>query len=170
MKTILYMAITANGLIARENGQTDFVSQNEWKNFSKAVKKSGNIVIRSRTFEVMQKEKEFSRLGKITVVVVSKKTKKTLLPNLFFVRSPKEALHLLKKMKFEIAMVAGGGALNASFLKQGLLDELFLDVMPSVLGFGIPLFRLGKSGVKLKLLEVKRLAKNEVQLHYKVVR
>jgi dihydrofolate reductase len=33
MKTILYMAITANGMIAKLDGSTDFTSQEDWAGF-----------------------------------------------------------------------------------------------------------------------------------------
>ena len=63
-------------------------------------------------------------------------------------------------------MVAGG-ALATSFLKENLVNEIYLNVEP--LGKGIPLFSNENFEKKLKLLQVKRFSKDEVRLHYKIL-
>ncbi len=45
MKVILYMAVTPNGMIAKKNDDTSWVSEIEWKNFSSMIKKYGNMII-----------------------------------------------------------------------------------------------------------------------------
>ena len=62
----------------------------------------------------------------------------------------KEALKLLSD--FEQVVVAGGGALNASFVEENLVDEIYLDIEPIILGKGITLFRDKDFERKLKLL------------------
>ncbi len=64
--------------------------------------------------------------------------------------SPKEALKLLKD--FKEVIVAGGGALNASFTEENLIDEIFIDIEPIILGKGILLFRDKDFEKNLKLL------------------
>jgi len=54
MKIILYMAITINGFIAKENDDTSFVSEIEWRSFRKMIKNVGNMIIGSRTYEIMR--------------------------------------------------------------------------------------------------------------------
>ena len=71
MNVILYMAMTLNGFIARTNGETDFVSEEEWKLYSEMVKKAGNIVIGRKTYDVMLENKEFEKLGNPRVVVIT---------------------------------------------------------------------------------------------------
>lgn len=53
MKTILYMSITANGMIAKDDDSTSWVSPTEWKSFSSMIQKTGNMIIGRRTYEVM---------------------------------------------------------------------------------------------------------------------
>lgn len=60
--------------------------------------------------------------------------------------------------------------MNASFIAAGLIDEIFLDVEPHLFGKGIKLFEGKNFEAKLKLLGVKKISKNEVQLHYKVLK
>ncbi len=63
MKIILYMAVTANGYIARDNGEVDWATETEWANFSAMIKKNGNMIIGRKTYEVMLKNDEFNRSG-----------------------------------------------------------------------------------------------------------
>ncbi|HIH21916.1 MAG: dihydrofolate reductase [Candidatus Diapherotrites archaeon] len=170
MKAILYMAPTLNGFIAKLGDDTGFVSKNSWKSYRQMIKKAKCMIVGSRTYKIMIEAEDLKGLEKTVVVAVSKKPFKALPKNHFVAKSPKQALQILKRQGFKSALVAGGGALNASFLKEGLIDEIFLDVEPLVLGNGIRLFAEGNFEAKLKLAGVKKLSRNEVQLHYKVLK
>lgn len=89
---------------------------------------------------------------------------------LFTDNKPKEIIEMLGKKGFKKVVVAGGSILNNSFMKDGLIDELFLDVEPMVFGQGIPLFSPSDFEFKLELLGVKNLSKETIQLHYEVVK
>ena len=169
MKIILYMAPTANGMIAKENDDTSFVSKTEWKEFCRMVKKVGNLVIGRRTYEIMWKNGESARIGKAKVLVISRKTRK--LGNVTGVTcfdSPQKAINFLNKQGFKEAIVAGGGKLNSAFMKAGLVDEIYLDIEPIVFGRGIKLFADENFEARLQLVGIKKLSPSEVQLHYKV--
>ena len=84
------------------------------------------------------------------------------------IQSPQEALQILQNQKFKTVLICGGGKLNSSFMKEKLIDEIYLDIEPVFLGTGIKLFTDAEFETKLKLIDVKRLSKDEVQLHYKV--
>ena len=64
----------------------------------------------------------------------------------------------------------GGGTLNTSFMAENLIDEIYLDVEPIVFGKGIRLFKENDFEAKLKLLEIKKLSNDEIQLHYQVLK
>ncbi len=166
MKVILYMAQTINGYIARENNETPW-SEEEWLNFFKLVKKTKNIVIGKNTYEIMKANDEFSKIGNPFTVVVSKED---FAPNSNFaiVKSPKEAIKLLKEKGFTKVLVGGGGKLNSSFLKENLIDEIYLDIEPSIFGKGIKIFAEADFEARLELIGTKKLSKNEIQLHYKI--
>lgn len=67
-------------------------------------------------------------------------------------------------------MVCGGGKLNAAFMKENLIDEIYLDVEPVVHGKGIRLFADADFEAKLKLLGTNKFSKNEIQMHYRVIK
>lgn len=170
MKTILFMAATPNGIIAKENDDASFVSKADWKRFKAAVKKIGCAIYGRRTFEAIIRDGEFP-LDCLNVIMTSKQTENKWRGRAIFTnKSPKEVLQMLKQKSFKTAVLAGGGHLNASFMKENLIDEIFVDVEPTILGRGINLFEGADFEAKLKLLAVKKLSASEVQLHYKVLK
>ena len=162
------MAISANGYIARENDDTDWISGEEWNSYSKAARKSGCLVVGHRTYDILTKQPEYEELEKVKIVVVSNKNFKTLVPNHLIAKNPEEALNLLTD--FKEVLVAGGGILNSSFMKENLIDEIYLDVEPLILGKGIHMFEDADFEAKLVFVGTKKLSDNEVQLHYKVIK
>jgi dihydrofolate reductase len=59
-----------------------------------------------------------------------------------------------------------GGALIRSFLCEGLVSELTVNVVPLVLGAGRPLFASGLPELPLRLREAKSFSSGLVQLRY----
>jgi len=162
------MAISANGIIAKNDDDTGWISKEEWNSYSAAVRAAGCLIVGRRTYNILTKQPEFSELKDVKLVVVSHEDFKTLAPNHLVAHSPKDALALLKD--FKEVIVAGGGILNASFLAENLVDEIYLDVEPIVLGDGIPVFKNKDFERKLKFIGYKQITENEIQLHYRVIR
>lgn len=169
MKVILYMAISANGMIARKNDKTDW-SVDESNAYREKVKECGNLVIGRRTYELMQedenKDADTDVLGNPVVIVLTGNSTFKDKKKAKFVKTPKEAIDFLEQKGFETAMVAGGSKVDTAFLKEGLVDEIYLDIEPLIFGKGIPLFIPADFEYRLKLLEVKKLSDQTIQLHY----
>lgn len=166
MKIILYMAMTINGMIAKENDETPW-GQEVWDSYYKIAKKLNVIILGRKTFEIMKEVNEFEKIGNpFTVVLTSKKM--PVEKNTVFVSSPKEAIQILRDKKFSEVLLAGGGNANGAFMKEGLIDELYLDIEPQIFGKGIPLFGSHTFEARLQLVEAKAISKNVIQLHYTV--
>ena len=153
MKVILYMAMTPNGMIATEDDDTSWVSENEWKSFSGMIKRYGNMVIGRRTYEIMLRNGDFNKSdlnGIKTVVLTSRSIRTHDLKSVHTAKSPREALNILKEFKI-------------------LMDEIYLDIEPIAFGKGVRLFSEANFSTKLKLVGTRKLSKNEIQLHYKVI-
>lgn len=169
MKVILYMAMSANGYIARENDETPW-SDVVWNGYYEFIKERGNITLGKRTYELMKEVNEFEKLGHPTTVVVSNASGNKNGKTVTFVSSPQEALEVMKKKGVSEMVVGGGSTLNAGFLKEGLLDEIYLDIDPWLFGKGIKLFAETDTEAKLRLLEVNKLSENTIRLHYEVLK
>ncbi len=68
MKVILYLAITANGYIAGEHDEVEWVSEASWNSYLYIVKKIGCVIIGRRTYDLM-KEDEF--MDGVTYIVIT---------------------------------------------------------------------------------------------------
>ncbi len=176
MKVIVYMAVTANGLIATEKDDVWFVSRASWRSFNRMSARAGNLIMGRRTLDASVRDGtepyvsdgSFPYPGRLNVIVSRRRRRNRWGKDVVFARSPRAALAELRKRRFRTAFVAGGGGVNASFLQAGFVDELFLDVEAAVLGKGVPLFAEHVRETRLRLIGVKRLARGTVQLHYRV--
>lgn len=166
---ILYMAMTANGFIATNDDDTPW-SDAVWNGYYELVKKYGNIVVGKRTYEFMQESDEFKKLGFPETVVVSTSSPQEQ-GKVNFVDSPRKSVEVLEQKGFQEIIVGGGSATNASFLKDGLIDEIVLDIDPLLFGTGIPLFAPAEiPTVRLEVKEVSQLSKNTLRVIYKVLK
>ena len=58
--------------------------------------------------------------------------------------------------------------MNTAFARAGLIDQVIINVESVVVGRGIPLFAPEGFDLRLKLIEMKRMREEIVQLHYEV--
>ena len=111
----------------------------------------------------------FNKLQDTLVIVVTSKTDGKNDTILNFVHNPKEAIDLLEQKGYQVALIAGGRELNSSMIKEGLIDELYLDVEPQIFSKGISIFSNDISDKELKLLGSKMIGTDTIQLHYAVI-
>lgn len=168
MKVILGpVAISVDGFIAKKDDDTSWISKEEWDGFGAMVRKAGNLIVGHRTYDILTKQADFQQIKDIELVAVARQKFSLVDPRHKIAHSPNEAIELLKE--FNEVIVCGGSTLNASFLAENLVDEIYLDIEPILIGQGIPLFQ-GKDFTRnLKLLGQKMISENEIQLHYQVL-
>lgn len=163
------MAMTVNGYIAKEDDTTPW-SDTIWNAYYDFIKQRGNIVLGRRTYEMMKEINEFEKLGFPTTAVISNQANNQNQKGVILVPSPGKAIEAIRQNGFEEMVVGGGSQTNTIFMKNGLIDEIYLDLEPLLFGKGIKLFAdIGKE-VKLQLLEMTKLSENIIRLHYKVLK
>lgn len=75
----------------------------------------------------------------------------------------------VKELKNEAGgdiMAYGGGEFVSSLIKEGLIDEFYLFVNPTLLGKGMPIFSQLEAPQKLKLVEARPFACGITVMHY----
>ena len=171
MKTILYMGISANGYIAKTDGNSEWTSEEDLKGFYEQSKKAGNIIMGKNTYLAALQYGYFPFPDSLNVVVSHKQIENKWGDNVIIMdKPPKEILAMLEQKGFTAAFLAGGGQLNASFVKEGLIDEMYLDIEPLILGQGIKIFADADFEFWMELIDFKKLNINTIQLHYKVIK
>jgi len=165
MKVVMYISQTINGFIAKENDETPW-SEEVWKSYYAFAKKFKAIILGKKTYEIMKDAKEFEKIGNPLVIVLSNKKQSS--DDAIFVNSPKDAISFLNKKGFTEVILGGGARANTSFLKENLIDEIYLDIESKIFGSGISLFTKSTFEINLQLVSAKKISDNLVQLHYKI--
>jgi dihydrofolate reductase len=173
MKTILYMTLTANGYFAQAD-KTHAIPKEILGDLSKSVGITGNIINGRRTYlmgrqsyDLLRRQAAQKNLA-IEVVIVSDVPLED--KGICVVGSPQEALEHLDQKGLGTALVAGGGQLDSAFLSQGLVDEIYLNILPTMANNGGVLATTGGLEADLLLLGTTKLSDNILQLHYRVAR
>jgi len=171
MKTILYMGISANGYIAKADGNSEWTSNENLKGFYEQSKKARNIIMGKNTYLIALQYGYFPFPDSLNIIVSNQKIENKWGDDVIVTNdSPNEILSMLKQKGFTTAFLAGGGQLNTSFAKKGLIDEIYLDVEPMILGQGIKIFADADFEFLLELINFKKLNPNTIQLHYRVIK
>ena len=84
--------------------------------------------------------------------------------------SPAAFLRKIRRKAGKHIFLMGGGELGRSFLEADLVDELFLGIVPILLGEGISGFPARFPQRDWKLIENKTYGKNDVALRYARIR
>ena len=168
MKVVLYMAVSLNGMIAKTDDNTSWITQEEWNSYSSVVKNAGALIVGRRTYGILTKQPEFAELKDVKLIVVSRGNPELVDKSHLIAESPEKALSLLEG--FDEVILAGGGILNNSFVEKDLVDEIYLDIEPIIITKGIPLFQGKEIEKRLKLISQKKISENEIQLHYKIIK
>jgi len=169
MKIVQSNAISLNGLLAREDGQEDWLPTEGWDEFVADVSKYHNFIMGRETYELVMKlypDHNFDDVEAPYKVIVTSQTNFDCPTGYTVVHTPEEAKKLLETNDIEIGLLVGGGKLNSSFYKKGLVDETWLTINPIILGTGRPFIGKNDIEVRLELTDVIKLSKDRVQLRY----
>lgn len=174
-KVVLYIAISLDGFIARENDDVSWLNSYQvgdedygYKEFMDTV---GSAIMGSRTY--LQALEHPERLLKdVKTYVISHRQPQTASGgNVEYFSGPlNELIFKIRKESSKDIFVVGGGQVVSSFLSQGLLDELRIFVVPILLKQGISLYTGLTREVKLKLERVVPYKTGIVELRYSLVK
>lgn len=174
-KVVLYIAMSLDGYIAREDDSVDWLNDvkgdggdNGFADFYKTV---GALITGSKTYDVvLTLTDEFPYEGKPCYVTTRTPNKFQPKPHVIFTDEPLSVLmpRIKAQTKGDVWLV-GGGLLAKDFMKEGLLDEAVIAVIPKVLGGGIPLFPEGVRPAAFELRHMESLG-DIARLHYTVLK
>ncbi len=166
MKVTLFAAMSANGMIARENGKEDFLSDENWESFCRLANKAGCIIWGRKTYDNLKKwDKGYlEKIKKVTKIVLSSEA----INDVLSAKTPEEAINILNEKGFEEVLLAGGSETNSSFAEAKLVDEMIINIESVIVSKGILVFSDKNFDLNLQLLDVKNISKDIIQLRYKV--
>lgn len=169
-RVTLSMCVSPNGLIAREDGQEDWLPSVGWDEFLLAAKQFNNIVMGRETYQLVKnlyKNYNFDSVDARHKIIVTRNADFAV-KGYAVVHSPEEAITYLKSQGIEDVLLIGGGKLNSEFIARKLVDEIWLTVAPYIIGKGRPLIAPKDFDLPLRFVACEQLSDGRVQLKYEV--
>ena len=174
MKISVYIATSLDGFIARKDGGLDWLppgsDSSEDYGYAEFMSPVDAIVMGRNSFEKVLTFGEW-RYDKKVIVLTSRDL--SLPPEL---ANKVEALHLSPRELIHEMDIRGakgiyldGGVTIQRFLREGLVDEMTITIIPILIGEGLPLFGSLEKDVKLELIKSQSFKNGFVQNRYKVM-
>ena len=169
-KIIAYLAVSADGYIARPDGDVKWLDRPEGSGdygMSDFFKTIDTVILGRKTYELALSWGQTSYPGKKNYVF----TRSGLAPakNIEFVNeNVADFAERLRKKKGKDIWLVGGADLNGSFLDAGAVDEFIIHVIPILIGDGIPLIPRRHRELQLDLISSHQYKDGVIRLHYLV--
>lgn len=172
-KLILYIAASLDGYIAKPNDDLSFLSIVEKKGedygYNNFIESVDTVIVGKRTYDwVMNHVPEFSHADK-TCYVITRTEKAPIGKTIFYTGNLKELVQKLKQEKGKNIFCDGGAFVVNELLKEKLIDEMIISVIPILVGNGIKLFQDSRPEQRLKLLSAKPFDTGLLQMHYQLL-
>lgn len=172
-KTILYIAMSLDGYIAKPNDNLDFLEMvqqtNEDYGYRDFMNNIDTIITGRKTYDwVMNMAKVYPNADKKTYIITKQKRESN--GNLEFYKGDlKELVIRLKKETGKDIFCEGGAEIVNELLNSKLIDECIISIIPIILGDGIRLFKRGFPEQKFDLISSESFKSGLVQLHYRMI-
>lgn len=173
-KIIAYIATSADGYIARPDGNVDWLNRPMPKGgygmnaFARSI---DTILWGRKTYDFAAKMGGVGAYGKVKHYAFSRQPPSDPLPGVDFVSdSIPEFVGKLRAVRGKDIWMMGGAGIIASFLDAGGIDEFSIHVIPVMIGEGIPLVAPRHRDIPLELISARSFPDGVVHLNYNVRR
>jgi dihydrofolate reductase len=172
-KIIVYIAISADGFIARKDGSVDWLDRPRPKgNYGMPAfyRSIDTCILGRKTYDhVVRFGMPEGYAGKKNYVF-SRTLSKAASPKVSIVSEDVTVFAgRLRSENGKDIWLVGGADLVAAFLDAGQVDEFIIHVIPRMIGEGIPLITPRHRDLILKLLASRKFPDGVVRLHYGVL-
>ena len=173
-KLKLYIAISLDGKIAKPDGSVEWLESipNPEKTdygYAKFYDSIDTTIQGYSTYDqILGFDIDFPYTGKKNYVVTRKQNLAPSKDVEFITQDHADFIRDLKKEEGKDIWLIGGGQINSLMLKEQLIDEILVFVMPIILSDGINMFEAIPIETSLKLLEAKPYESGAVELRYSV--
>ncbi|WP_443191253.1 dihydrofolate reductase family protein [Pseudomonas indica] len=170
---IYYVAASLDGYIARPDGRIDwlqpFEDSGEDHGYKRFYANIDGLLMGRATYEaLLAMGIDWPYPGKPCIVLTRAEHLPIASSDVRLRHDlPAEAIAELETAGCRRIWLVGGGSLAGTCYAAGLLDELVVNMVPYLLGAGIPMFATGLEH-GLTLLDQRHFANGVVQMHYRL--
>lgn len=170
MKIILGANLSANGRVLLEEKPEHHIPESATIDLITHAISAGNLVVGRKTFEMMESFPGGLQgmLPGCQLVIISRDNRDS--DSVKTVGSALEAMAFLKANGYETIAVGGGTQIYNLFLDAELATDLYLNIIPVIVGDGGVLGTREMLLTRFENIETKNLGEGVIQLHLQRVR
>jgi dihydrofolate reductase len=188
-KIIVYIATSADGYIARSDGNVDWLNRPRTAGdygMTEFYKSIDTVLWGRKTYEPLlqkfaskakakprasRKSRSKPSRSRIRNYVFTHHPPELSPPGVEFVNAPvKEFAKRIRAESGKNIWMMGGAGIIGSFLDEGEIDEFMIHIIPIFIGEGIPLVQPRQRDTPLELMSTEAWPDGVVRLHYAVQR
>lgn len=162
--------MSLDGFIATKDDDLTFLSMVEQEGedygYSKFMPTVDTIILGRRTYDKVC-EMGHQYPSHLTIYVVTHTPRPTQDNVQFYTGAVKELVENLKAKPGKHIYCDGGAQIIQILMKEDLVDQYIISIIPTFLGDGIRLFQDGRPPQALELVKASAFEKGLVQMHYK---
>lgn len=169
-KHIVYIAMSLDGKIARDDGSVDWLdvynNTGEEYGYESFLNSVDAIVMGAHTYEKIVATHNWPYRDKPSFILTHRDHER--LPHApveFCGGTPHDVVDSLLHRGIHVLWVMGGGDVISSMIRERLVDEIRIFVVPTILGDGVPLFQ-HPGEHNLELYSTKAYPSGIVELSY----
>lgn len=168
-KHILYISMSLDGYIAKVEDDLSFLEivekEGEDYGYTNFITKVDTVIIGRKTYDWITSQVEFPYTDKITYII-TRTPKINNQDKIYYTNDLRSLIVKLKQEAGQNIFCVGGAEIVDTLLKENLIDEMIISIIPILLGNGIALFKKDVPEQKLNLLSTKQFDSGLIQLHY----
>ena len=172
-KISLFIATSLDGYIAKPNDDLSFLKlvekEGEDYGYAQFTDTIDTLIIGRRTYDYVLKEIGSSHYdnGERDVYVITRTQRPNIGRTTFYTGKLIDLVKQLKSEPGKNIYCDGGAEVINELLKNDLIDEFIISIVPVLLGNGTRLFKDERSEQLLEFVAVKTFDSGLTQLHYK---
>lgn len=163
MKVILAVVASVDGKTTKWQDPNIYTwtSAEDQKHFFSLIEENNAIVMGRKTYDAA---KHFIKLSpqKLRIILTTSPEdyKDTGVPGqLEFKNNPKKIVDELEQKGYKQVLLVSGAQVTTAFLRNNLVNELWLTIEPKIFGQGNPLLQEEELNINLQLKSIKKLNK-----------
>ena len=162
----LYISVSADGMVSRTDGSTDWQIQDPNIGFDSFIKDIDTILMGRGAFEYTLNQGPWPYEEKMTYIFSKTLSNEFGKRVSIITRDPGVFTDELKESNGGKIWLAGGPTLIRALMQQNLVDFVTLNIHPAILGKGISLFPLPLHSMFWKMISSQELESGIVQTKY----
>lgn len=169
-KIIVFIAASLDGFIAGPDDNLSFLDlvakEGEDYGYATFMSAVDTVILGRKTYDWVMKQVPVFPHADLENYVITRTEKPALGKTVFYTGDPAALVKELAQKEGKNIFIDGGAELVNSLLKEKLVDEIYLSLIPVVLGDGVRLFHTGNPMQVSTLVSAKQFSTGLVQLHY----